>query len=111
VATVKHKRGDTYTLNCTYTDADGVGIDLTSYTINSQARSNASATSTLFDVTSGSGITLTDATNGEYTLTVAASETESWTPGKYIQDIEYVTGGVVKSTETFKLEVEADVTR
>ena len=106
--TIKHKRGDTYSLQCTYTDAAGAAIDLTGYTINSKARDEDGVL--LFSVTTGAGITVTDAAAGQFTLQVEATATDDWEPALYAQDIEYVLAGVVKSSETFYINVIADVT-
>ena len=105
MATINHKRGDTFDFLFT-AENNGVAIDLTGYTITSQARASDDTVLQSFTVT------ITSAVNGQFTLTAAVAATELWTPGAYNMDIEFVDGsGVTVSTQTFTLNVIADVTR
>ena len=105
MATLNHKRGDTMDFLFT-AETSGVAIDLTGYTITSQARATDDTVLQSFTVT------ITDAANGQFTITATNAETELWSPGQYNMDIEFVDGsGTVVSTETFVLNVIADVTR
>ncbi len=105
MATLNHKRGDTFDFLFT-AEVSGVALDLTGYTITSQARGSDDSVLQTFTVT------ITDAANGQFTITATDAETELWTPATYSMDIEFVDGsGTVISTETFTLNVIADVTR
>ena len=107
---IVHKIGDTFKYTCIYSDADGVGIDLTGSSIDVQAKINAESDVKLFDLSIGSGITVTDAVNGEFEMLV--DDTTAWEIGIYQCDIQYTdASGVVSSTETFEIEVIQDVTR
>ena len=109
---IVHKIGDTFTYPCIYSDADadGVGIDLTGSSIKVQAKINPDSDVSLFDLAIGSGITVTDAVNGEFEMLV--SDTTAWEIGIYQCDIQYTNASsIIESTETFEIEVIQDVTR
>ena len=107
---IVHKIGDTFKYTCIYSDADGAGIDLTGSSIKVQAKINAESDVSLFDLAIGSGITVTDAVNGEFEMLV--SDTTAWEIGIYQIDIQYTdASSIIESTETFEIEVIQDVTR
>lgn len=93
------KRGDTFSLQATAN-----GEDITTWTIQSQIRDNSGTLISELDITK------TDAVNGEYTLTHDGS-TSSWPLKMLYCDIQYTVGGVISSTETFRIEVVEDITR
>lgn len=93
------KRGDTFSLQATAN-----GEDITSWTIQSQIRDN---TGTMISELT---VTKTDAPNGEYTLTHTGS-TDAFPLKLLYCDIQYTVGGVISSTETFRIEVIEDITR
>lgn len=105
MATITHKRGDTFELSATVENS-GVAVDITNWTITSQARDDADTVLQTFTVTK------TDASNGEFSVGATSTQTEAWGLGNYQMDIEFVeVGGEVNSTETFTLSVLRDITR
>lgn len=81
------EQGTTFnsTINITDEVADNV-INISGYSISSQLRTSyytANASETLV-------CTITDAANGEFTLSLAASNTANLAPGKYVFDIKTV---------------------
>lgn len=105
MATFTHKRGDTFQL-LSSVENEGVAVDITNYTIASQARDSDDTVLQTFTVTK------TDAANGIFTITATAAQTELWAPDRYSVDIEFTAAsGEVSSTETFTLNVVADITR
>lgn len=98
------KSGDTFLLACTYREG-GVATDLTAYTVTSQLRDYADA------LVAQLTVALADqgASPGVFTL--------SYVPGADLPvgrlkcDVQFVLAGVVRSTETFVVPIEADVTR
>ena len=105
MATIKHKRGDTFELACTLENA-GVAVDITNITITSQARE---ADDTLLQALT---ITKTAATNGEFSVSATSTQTESWAVGEYDCDIEFEeAGGEINSSQTFQISVIKDITR
>lgn len=105
MATITHKRGDTFELSATVENL-GVAVDITGWTITSQARDEADLILQTFAVTK------TDAASGAFTVSATSTQTEAWGLGNYQMDIEFVeAGGEVNSTETFTLSVLRDITR
>lgn len=105
MATITHKRGDTFELSSTV-ENEGVAVDITNWTISSQARDEDDAVLQTFTVTK------TDAINGAFTITATAAQTELWGLGNYSMDIEFIdASGDVNSSETFTLSVLRDITR
>lgn len=99
---VSIKRGDTFVMQGAYTDGNGAAIDLSSYTIQSEM--------VLDDERVALTATVLDAANGIYSLSLTATQTAELTVGVYSCDIEYQVGGVVSSTDVFRISVKEDVT-
>ena len=105
MATITHKRGDTFELSCTL-ENQGVAVDITNFTITSQVRQSDD---TLLQALT---VTVTDAAAGAFTLGATATETEGWGIASYECDIEFVEpGGEVNSSQTFTINVLKDITR
>jgi hypothetical protein len=105
MATITHKRGDTFELSCTL-ENEGVAVDITNFTITSQVRATDD---TLLQALT---VTKTDAAAGAFTLTATAAQTEAWVPASYDADIEFIEGGgEVNSSQTFTIAVIKDITR
>lgn len=77
------ERGATFTRNCIYQDGTGARVNMTGMTLSAQIRSNYSEQSVLATITA----TITDAVNGEFTLSLTASQTEAL-PVKLAVDFE-----------------------
>jgi hypothetical protein len=105
MATITHKRGDTFELSCTL-ENEGSSVDITNFTITSQIRQSDD---TLLQALT---VAKTDAANGAFTLSATAAETETWAAANYECDIEFVDGGgEVNSSQTFTISVLKDITR
>ena len=105
MATITHKRGDTFELSCTL-ENEGNAVDITNFTIACQVRA---ADDTLLQALT---VTKTNAVGGVFTLGATAAQTESWDVAQYQTDIEFIeVGGEVNSSETFVLNVTKDITR
>ncbi len=105
MATITHKRGDTFELSCTL-ENEGNPVDITNFTITAQVRQ---ADDTLLQALT---VTKTDAANGAFTLGATSTETEGWEVLQYQCDIEFIeVGGEVNSSETFTINVIKDITR
>jgi len=89
---------------------DDVAKNLTNYTARMQVREHINATTTLLDLTSGSGITLGGAA-GTITIEVAATTTDDIKPGLYVYDLELVTGSTVTRLVEGTFMVSGEVTR
>lgn len=96
------KQGDTFSVTGTYTDGNGLPIDLTNITISSQVRSTTLALiDTLVCVKSG--------TTGVYTLS-APIGTDAWPIGEAVWDIKYSSGSMVTHTDNINLFINKKVT-
>jgi hypothetical protein len=106
VQAVTHKRGDTLSWACAFTDENDAAIDLTGYTILAQIRDG--------DDTLLASLTVANRSNaaGTFDLTAAATVTDDWAPGSYRCDVELTdASSSVRSTDTFVVRVIADVSR
>ena len=105
MATITHKRGDTFELSCTI-ENEGVAVDITNFTITSQVRGSDDVLLQALTVTK------TDAGAGAFTLSATSTQTESWGIQTYLCDIEFIeSGGEVNSSQTFEISVIKDITR
>jgi CRISPR/Cas system type I-B associated protein Csh2 (Cas7 group RAMP superfamily) len=98
------KRGDTLTLQCQYTDANGVPLSLADYAIKSQIRDALDTLIAEFIVT------VTDEINGRYTLSLADVDVLPVNKKDVYFDIEYRLNDVVVSTATESILVVKDIT-
>ena len=101
MSTIQLKRGDTFSLTCTY-KVDGVAVSLSSTTIRSQVRSGSSLVDSLL-VTKLSSV-------GVFTLVATAAQTKLWNVETLECDIEFINNDITRSTNTFNIKVERDVT-
>lgn len=105
MATITHKRGDTFELSATLENG-GNAVDITNFTITSQVRDAEDA------LLQALTVTVTDAVAGAFTVSATPAQTETWGIKNYDCDIEFVeAGGEVNSTETFQINVIKDITR
>jgi hypothetical protein len=106
------KQGATFQLTITWKDSAGTAIDLTNYTARAQARLTYDTSTTIFSLTSSSGITLGGAA-GTIALVIAAGTTATLTaPWSGVWDLELVSGaGIVTRLLEGTANVSPEVTR
>jgi hypothetical protein len=106
------KQGATFQLTITWKDSAGTAIDLTNYTARAQARLTYDTSTTIFSLTSSSGITLGGAA-GTIALVIAAGTTAALTaPWSGVWDLELVSGaGIVTRLLEGTANVSPEVTR
>ena len=107
-------RGDSPVWNLIAYQADGSRLDISSGSLFFTAKSSTrqADVDAVFQKTSGDGITVTDGPNGEFTVELAGSDTNSmYAPATLKYDVQYVTTGS-KAYTLLKgdLHVDADVT-
>lgn len=103
MTTFTFKRGDTFLLTCYY-KVNGVAAALPAQ-ITSQLRTPVDV------LVADLVVTRVDEAGGIYTLSALPSATQSWVPRTLNCDIQYIdASGNINSTETFQVNVEADVT-
>lgn len=100
------KRGDSLSWDITYKNSNDNRIDLTGYTIKCQAKVSDSI---LFDLYIGNGITITDASQGEFKVEIL--DTRNFGLATYDVDIQYTNpSGFIASSKTFPLTIAKDIT-
>ena len=97
------KRGDTFTLACTYKQ-NGVVYDVTNFTIRSQVRDSSGALVEELTVTKANQT----ANPGVFVL--SAADQMDWPIDLLRCDIQFSEEETVRSTRTFFIPVEEDVT-
>jgi hypothetical protein len=102
------KVGDTFGLSCTY-KLEGVPTPVTNFTLRSQIRTEAGKLIATLEATKADQAVQP----GGFNLTLASgATTQAWpAPEDLYIDIEVTDSGVVRSTETFVIPTETDVTR
>jgi len=125
MANVSHKRGDTFEMSFSLTDANDVATDLTNYTIRAQARDSAGVLQFEFNETqSPAGVTYSNKAGGLFELKAENSyvslptgmvATPDWPVGVLNVDVEFTdtstTPDTVVSSDTFTITVVEDITR
>ena len=104
-------QGATWSVTVTYTDSNGVPINLTGYTAAMQVRQQYSSTDADLTLTSPSGgIVITGAT-GVIVITMTATQTLSLAEGFYVYDVELTSGSFKDRMMQGQLTVAPEVTR
>lgn len=107
MATIVHKRGDTFSAVGTLKDATGAAQNLTGVAIAARLTWPDATTADL-DVTL---LTQSGATLGQYTLVKAYAATASWPLGVARCDIQYTFPDATRrSTETLLIQITEDIT-
>ena len=100
-------QGETWNIQFSVVDTDGVPVDLTDYTVRSQARHNYS------DTTPSASFTMAvpDPTSGVFYLQYEATQSAALTASIYKYDIELVSGSVVTRIVEGEFTVTPEVTK
>ncbi len=105
-------RGDTRTISASFVDSDGVALDLTGGTVFFTVNANSSPSDDSAAVVSKDVTSFAAPTTGVATITLAAADTTSVTPGTYWYDVQFVSGaGAVTSLPKEKFIIRSDITR
>jgi hypothetical protein len=105
MATISHKRGDTFELTCSL-ENQGNDVDMTGWSIAAQLRKTDDTL--VQDMT----VTVTDAAAGEFKITAADTETDDWPIENLEIDVQFTEfSGNISSSETFTIAVIKDITR
>lgn len=100
---IKFKRGDTFSLACTY-KVNGIPTSVSGLDIDSQVRSKrGTLVATLQDTK------LVD--TGKFTLTPVNANTSGWPVDVLQCDIQLSENGVIRSTDTFYISVVEEITK
>ena len=107
MAQIRIKRGDTLQRTLTLTSGGAPYIPVGA-TIACQVKSAATRGEAPFIDSLSVAST---ATPGQFLLTATAAQTALWPLGVLVSDVQFTIGATVKSTETFTVSVEQDVTQ
>ena len=103
---INHKRGDTFEVSGTLTNADtGTPISLATCAVTSMVRG---MTGGLVEILA---VTITDAAAGEFTATANAAAVQDWPVGTLYCDIQFAFPDSTVSSETFEVRCLEDITR
>lgn len=113
---IELRQGSTWTIAVEYLDPDGVAIDLTGALIRMQIRTTyadqSGGVAPLADLAIGTGITVTSAVGGTFTVAVSDTLTQAMPPGNWVYDLEVESaGGEVTTLMYGRAMVRAEVTR
>lgn len=104
------KQGSTFQKIITLKNADGTPMNLTGYTARSQFRRNHRSDAVEFSMTTENGRITIDGSLGKVTLNIPASDTATL-EGKYVYDLELVSGTYVDRFLQGEVTVDLEVTR
>jgi hypothetical protein len=106
-------QGATFSLVVTWKDSLDTPVNLTGYTARMQARQEyTSPNPPLFSLTSPIGGIVINAAQGQVAVTIEAQETTNFAAGKYVYDLEIVSGaGVVTRLIEGRCVVNPEVTK
>jgi len=82
------EQGADFVQECAYLDEDGNPVNLTGNTMAMQMRKPLLANTTLANMTIGSGITVTNATLGQFKLSLTNAQTANLPIGTVVYDLE-----------------------
>lgn len=100
------KRGDSFMLTCTH-KVDGVPLSVTGYDIQAQIRTGSDALVASLSAT----IANQTADPGRFYLEPQDDDTSAWPVGPLFCDIQFIHGGVTRSSATFIVPVSKDITQ
>lgn len=105
MATITHKRGDTFELTCSL-ENQGNDVDITGWTVAAQLRKTDDT------LVQNMTITVTNAAAGEFTISAPDTETDDWPIENLEIDVQFTeSSGNISSSETFTIAVIKDITR
>lgn len=110
---IKMVRRDTFVFDSVALNSDGTFFDLTGYTLTMTCKWNPRDASNIFQLTSpSSGISITSAVDGEFTVTISSASTSSL-PNRTLYlpfDISATNGSVTKTLTRGTLTIVPDIT-
>ena len=99
---IQVKRGDSFRLECAWTDPAGAARSLVDVSVASWLKRGPSIIVLTYEAIS--------AADGTFALSIPQVDIDNLTEGSWICDVEFTVNGRVESTETFSVYVFQDVT-
>ena len=84
----KIEQGTTFNNTLTYKQADDTAVDISGAQITLKAKDNRSDSTLVVDLSVGNGITITNATAGEFTISIPSSTTANYTCNRADFDLD-----------------------
>ena len=91
----KIEQGADFNNTITYEDASGNKINLSGATITLKAKDNRSDTNFVINLSVGNGITLSNPSQGEFTIAIPAATTATYDWNRAFYDLDITLSGVV----------------
>lgn len=105
-ADFKMYAGDTKILDVVVKDSNGFPVDLTGTAVRWQLGKSATARPPLVQKSVGNGITLADAANGRFEVTLSAADTQALR-GSYYHEAEVDDLGTIATVLAGKVQIDA----
>jgi len=103
MAQIRFKRGDTFTLSCVY-KVDNVPSDVTNVQIKSQVRNRRYELIQELTVVKSGDV-------GEFSLSASSADTTIWPVKILYCDVQFTVDGIVRSSQTFEINVIEEITK
>jgi len=100
------RKGDTFSLELTFTDDAGDAIDLTYYTWKMDVKETDTSSS---DIIADDSFTYSGNSSGELTITATAATMAATSGGTYVYDLQSTNSGVVKTWVYGIFKINEDV--
>lgn len=91
----KIEQGADFNNTITYEDASGNGINLSGATVTLKAKDNRSDTNFVINLSVGNGITLSNPSQGEFTIAIPGATTATYDWNRAFYDLDITLSGVV----------------
>lgn len=100
------RKGDTFTLEFTFTDSDGDAIDISSYSWKMDVKETDTSSS---DIIAEDSFTYTGNSSGKLTVTATAAVMAGVSGGLYVYDLQSTNSGVVKTWVYGLFKINEDI--
>lgn len=101
----KIEQGTTFSNTVTYKQADDTPVDITGATITLKAKDNRSDTSLVVNLSVGNGITITNATQGEFSISIPSSTTAGYTWNRADFDLDLTLSSVTERLISGQIQI------
>lgn len=101
----KIEQGTTFSNTITYKQADDTPVDITGASITLKAKDNRSDSTFVIDLSVGSGITITNASGGEFTISIPSSTTATYDWNRADFDLDITLSSVTQRLISGQIQI------
>lgn len=101
----KIEQGTTFNNTITYTQANGNPVNISGAAITLKAKDNRSDSNFVIDLSVGNGITITNATQGIFTISLASTVTATYTWNRADYDLDITISNVTERLLTGQIQI------